>query len=238
MSVELKNKAAFETILENYHPSKDAKKILAHMQLGIFLGLSGGGRNTIINELVATGKYHFIISDTTRPPKVRDGQLEQDGVNYYFRSEEQVLSDLRDGKFLEAELIHGQQVSGISMRELEVAHMSGKIPINEVDIAGTENIRGLKPDTKFFFVLPPTYDIWLERLGKRETMTDEELANRKATAVRVLEEANKYDDWIFIVNDELPVAVREIDDYFVSGDNIQDTNRGREIAQEILSQLR
>lgn len=237
MSIILHHKDEFNKILQNYQPSSDAQQLLRSLPLGIFLGLSGGGRNTIINGLTATGRYHFIISDTTRPPKVRDSALEVDGVNYHFKDEITVLEDLKNGRYLEAEVIHDQQVSGISIQELERAQLMNKIPVNEVDIAGTENIRKIKPNTTFFFVVPPSYDVWLERLTGREDMSAEELDNRKATARRVLEQATKYDDWNFIVNDDIDDAVKTADAIMSQQAGATDDSNGRQVVADILVRL-
>lgn len=240
MNVELKNIEKFRPLLSGYKPSDHALRLLDNIPLVIFLGITGAGRNTIINHLLGTGRYHFIVSDTTRPPKVRDGQLEQDGVQYNFRSEEEVLNDIKAGEFLEAELIHNQQVSGISIRELERAHQSGKIPINEVDLQGTINIIKVKPNTKMFFIIPPNYEVWLKRLHARETMSDVEFANRLQTAVKVLKEALSKDYFTFVINDSSLESATRIDKW-LSGEAINiHHDEARSIAKgflEIIQQL-
>lgn len=238
MSVVLRNKKAFIDVLDGYQPAPESIKVLADMPLVILLGVSGAGRNTIINELVASGKYKFIVSDTTRPPKVRDGKLEQDGVNYHFRPEEDVLEDLQAGKFLEAELIHNQQVSGINIRELENAKNSGKIPINEVDLGGTDAILRTKPDTKFFFVIPPSYDIWMKRLMGRENMKPDELHNRMQTAIKVLKKGLKDDHFIFVINDVSAESAKRIDKQVHSTKNETHHAEAAEIAAEILKEVK
>ena len=235
MNFDLKHIESFRDILRNYSPANEAIDTLGSIELVILLGVTGSGRNTIIDRLVSTGRYHFIVSDTTRLPKVRDGLLEQDGVQYHFRTEEEVLQDLKDGKFLEAEVIHNQQVSGISIRELERARSSGKIPINEVDIAGTVNIVAAKPDTKMFFIIPPSYDEWTRRLYAREEMSQQELSNRMNTAVRVLETGLSSDHFKFIINELPDEAAQAIDRQVTSGIFDEAHDRiAREIAQEIL----
>lgn len=237
MKIVLKHLEEFNKVLENYQPDSGTLNLLESIPLGIFLGVSGSGRNAIIDKLVASGGYHFIVSDTTRPPKLRNGTMEQDGVQYNFRREENVLQDLRDGKFLEAEVIHGQQVSGISIRELLRAQKSGKIPLNEVDVLGTVNIRKVKPDTVFLFILPPSYDVWMNRLLGREKMDDTELANRKATAIRVLKEAFVHDDWHFIINDNLDDAASEVDGIMRQQSKHSEDSEARRVAQGILDRL-
>lgn len=236
--VHLKHIDEFKMVLTDYAPSQEAIEILERIPLVIMLGISGGGRNTIINHLVNSEKYHFIVSDTTRPPKFRDGALEQHGVNYYFRSEENVLDDLREGKFLEAELIHNQQVSGTSVRELQKAATSGKIPINEVDLGGTVAIRKSKPDTKFFFVVPPSFDEWMYRLKGREVMSEQELTNRIDTAVRVLEQGLAAGDFIFVINDSSRRSADSIDRQMHEAIDGEEHARARQAAQEILNDIR
>lgn len=235
MEVHLTHKADFVDALHDYHPSDDAVRALSTMPLVILLSVTGGGRNTIINKLVETGRYHFIVSDTTRPPKVRNGVLEQDGVNYHFRSEEDILGDIRSGLYLEAELIHGQQVSGTSVAELLRAHASGKVPINEVDLGGTDAIAAVKPDTLFLFIVPPSFEEWMRRLKTRESMSEEELLNRLTTAVRMLRTVLASERFVFVVNDNLDEVVSTVDDY-ISGEvhALHDTN-ARQRAEEILA---
>lgn len=64
------------------------KSVMAATPFAALSGVAGGGRNTVINYLVDHYNFGFIVSDTTRPPKFRDGKMEQDGVQYYFRKEE------------------------------------------------------------------------------------------------------------------------------------------------------
>ena len=235
--VRLEHKKEFIKALDGYQPSPKAYEILRHIPLVIMLGVTGSGRNTIINHLVGSGKYHFIISDTTRPPKLRDGAMEQDGVNYHFRKELDMLEDLRAGMFLEAELIHNQQVSGISIRELRQASESGKVPINEIDVGGTVSIRNAKSDTLFFFVVPPSFREWIYRLKGREAMSDEELKNRLTTAVKVLDEGLERNDFIFIVNDSSHQSAEEIDAYVHKQAVMGDQQAAREISQNIKKEL-
>jgi guanylate kinase len=237
MKVELKHKKQFIEVLKEYQPSPEAYEILRRIPLVIMLGVTGAGRNTIINHLIGSGKYHFVVSDTTRPPKLRDGKMEENGVNYYFRKEEEMLHDLQEGMFLEAELIHNQQVSGISIRELEHAEASGKIPVNEIDFGGTINVRKAKPDTMFFFVLPPTFEEWIYRLKGREVMSDEELKNRLETAVKVIEEGLSRNDFIFIINDSSHGSAEEIDAYVDGRSVMGDQQYARDTALTIQKDL-
>ena len=177
----------FKEAIQHYHASEHARNVLASGPLVVMTGVAGGGRNTLINYLVDHGSYYFVVSDTTRPPKVRNGSLEEHGVHYFFRSEDEFLQDLQKGEYLEAEIIHNQQVSGTSIREIEKAHQLGKIPIHDFEFGGAEVIKRLKPDAVVIGLLPPSFEDWQYRLTGRETMHGHEFKNRMETAVLVLQ---------------------------------------------------
>src|SRR5438105_2867014 len=97
--MNLKHHQEFQEVLKNYHVSERAKKALEGLKLVLLVAPTSTGRNTAIQELIKNHNYHFIVSDTTRPPQIRDGQLEKNGVNYFFRTEEEMLEELRAGEF-------------------------------------------------------------------------------------------------------------------------------------------
>jgi guanylate kinase len=211
IAVELQFREDFTEILKDYKVSDESRDLLASGPLVILLSVFAGGRNSIIDQLVSRGNYRFIVSDTTRPPKMRNGRMEKNGVQYFFRSEEEILSDLREGKYLEAELIHNQQVSGISIRELKNAIDSNKIPIDEIDIGGTENLLNAKPDTDAIFIVPPSYSEWIMRINNRDIMSQAEFENRMKTARRAFEVALNNPKLSLVINDSLEDAADQID---------------------------
>lgn len=237
MEAHLQLRQQFEEVINNYQPSDQALKLLQKTPLVILLGVTGSGKNTIINHLVGFGRYHFIVSDTTRQPKLRDGNMEINGVQYFFRSEADILADLKKGAFLEAEIVHKNHVYGTSIRELKRAVDSGKIPVNEVDVGGTISIRKAKPDTTFIFLLPPSFKEWRYRLQGREVMSEEELTNRLKTAVKVLEEGLR-NDYIFVVNESSRATAEQIDDYIQGNKTAFANENGRVIADQIQQELK
>ncbi|HSW79106.1 MAG TPA: hypothetical protein VLF88_03770 [Candidatus Babeliales bacterium] len=201
----------FQEILSTYHVSDHAKKILQNLRLVLLLAPTSGGRNTIIDHMVKTGRYYFIVSDTTRPPRINDGVEEQNGKIYWFRPEEEVLADLKAGEYLEAEIIHNQQVSGISLRELEKAEKEQKIAIKDIELEGMHNVMRVKPDTVAIMVVPPSFEEWQKRLSNRGQMTIQEQKNRFQTAQRILQDAHKQDYYHFIVNENVEQSAQIID---------------------------
>lgn len=234
----LRDREAFEAILQDYTVSDRAKAVLASTPFVALSSVAGGGRNTIINYLVEHYNYGFIVSDTTRPPKFRDGRMEQDGVNYYFRNEEDLLNDLKNGEFIEAEIIHNQQVSGTSIREVERIIATGKMPIHDYEFGGTNAVAKAKPDATIIGVLPPNYDEWMRRLQGRETMDPQELHNRLVTAEKVLENMLSRPYFAFVVNNTVEQCAAAIDRIVSQGDTAADSEAARAIATDLLARVK
>lgn len=237
--VKLEHMEEFRKAIAGMRLSEHAKRVLNRANLVAMSGLAGGGRNTIINYLVEHHGYHFVISDTTRPPKLRDGAMEQDGVQYYFRTEEGMLEDIRSGEFIEAEIIHNQQVSGTSIREVERAMESGKVAIRDFEYLGTQNVAAAKPDAHIIGVLPPDYATWQQRLSKREDIHPDEFANRLQTAEKVLEVMLRMPYFKFVINDTVEQAAADLRQIVEQGvTDPAKQQHGRELAQQILDQVR
>lgn len=226
----------FENILLNYQISQEGLKLLSKLSLLLLGGPSAAGRNTIIEHLIKLGEYRLIVSDTTRKPRTNNGIPEVNGETYWFRSEQEVLDELKRGEFLEAEIIHDQQVSGISLRELRKALSQNKIAVTDIEIGGFNNIMSSKPDTVGLLILPPSFDEWLKRLrGRGNNMPESEILNRLRTGARIFSEAVSQSPATIVINDELERSVAEID---ALAHGAKDTNveAKLKLAQELLTQ--
>ena len=224
----------FRQVLHGYHMSDDAVETLHKSHVVMLIGPTSAGRNTIINELVATGDYYYIVSDTTRKPRVNDGVLEQTGREYWFRTEEELLNDLRAGSFLEAAIIHQQQVSGMSIREFAKASEQGKIAISEIEIAGGASVHAAKPDAQLIFVVPPSFDEWMTRMRVRGELPQDETKRRLESAVKEITQALEVSYYHFVVNDTYKHAARDI--HALSGaQSMPDDSQARAVARQLLA---
>lgn len=224
----------FHQILKNYKLSQPSLQSLSQTELVLLVAPSSSGRNTLIRHLLKTGDYYFIVSDTTRKKRVNDGVLEKDGVEYWFRSEEEVLTDIKAGKYLEAAVIHNQQVSGISIRELHKASDKQKIAITDAEIAGVEHAIQLKPDTIAIFVLPPNFDEWQRRIKHRGDMNSEEYKRRMESAAIEFADALKHDYYKFVINESVEQAAEQVN--AIAKLDIVDADtqaRGRDLAERL-----
>jgi hypothetical protein len=105
----LLNLDEFRKERELYRPSEESLRIFRATGYCALNGVSGSGRNTILKELLKTGQYHWMISDTTRQPRLNDGVMERNGVEYWFKTEQQFLEGIRQGKYLEFEILHNDR---------------------------------------------------------------------------------------------------------------------------------
>jgi guanylate kinase len=207
----LKYYQEFKEVLDNYQMSERAKNALEGLEMVLLVAPTSTGRNTVIRKLVSDYNYYFVVSDTTRAPQFRDGELEKNGVQYFFRSEEEMLEDLRSGEFLEAAIIHEQQVSGISIRELEKAKSLNKIAITDIETIGADNVLQANPDAKAIFLLPPNFDEWQDRIKSRGRMTEYELRNRLRSAQGELNAALQHPYYQFVITENVDQSAGIID---------------------------
>jgi guanylate kinase len=236
---ELKHIDDFRGVLKDYRPSNAAREALKQITLVLMVGPTASGRNTIINELVDSEQYRFIVSDTTRKPRVNNGVPEQNGREYWFRSEDEFLEDLKAGAFLEAAIIHEQQVSGISVRELRAVADEGKIAINEIEEVGAANIFAAKPDAIFFFIVPPSFDEWMVRMKGRGELPADETRRRLTSVLKEISTALENDYFYFVVNDTYKHAAKHIDEVVRSGVRDEAAEKqARESAKELLEETK
>ncbi len=214
---QLEHAGEFRKALANVKLSESAKKILQSVNLALFVAPSASGRNTIMRELVKSGDYHFIVSDTTRQARENNGVPEQNGREYWFRTEDAMLEEIKKGEVLEAAIIHNQQVSGISLRELEKAAADNRIAIKDVEVIGAASIHKLKPDTVILFMVPPSFDIWLERIHSRGQMPPDELLRRFESAERELAAALRSDYYRYVLNDTVKGTTSEVNKLLKTG---------------------
>lgn len=231
----LKHIDEFKKILSSYKLSSQSALTLSQAQLVILVAPTSSGRNTVIRELLKTGDYHFIVSDTTRPKRTNDGVLEKNGVEYFFRSEEEVLNDIKNGKYLEAAVIHNQQVSGISVREIQKAQEAGKIAITDAEIAGADSATKIKPDTLAIFLLPPSFDEWQRRIKKRGSMSSEEYKNRMQSAANELATALDRDYYKFVINSSVEDAAEQVNSLAkMDTQSSKQHDEARQLAKQLL----
>jgi guanylate kinase len=75
----------------------------------VISGPSGVGKDSVLEEMKNRGlPFHFVITATTRKPRPE----EQDGVDYFFLSEDEFARMIEEGELLEYALVY-QDYKGI-----------------------------------------------------------------------------------------------------------------------------
>lgn len=233
----LRHAEEFREILQSYVMSTTSRELLSRTNFIMLSAITASGRNTIIEELLKTEQFYPVISDTTREKRLNDGVLEQDGVQYWFRSEEEVLERLKQGKYIEAALIHDQQVSGLSIEEFDKAAKANKLAITDLEVQGVEVIMKANPAAIAIFVVPPSYDEWMNRWVKRGAITDLEKQHRMESARNELQTALNTGYYHFVINDALPEVVQDIIDIAHSKADPNKERAAKQVAERLLDRL-
>ena len=174
--------------------------------LVIISGPSGAGKDSVVKRMKELGyPFHFVITATTRPPR----QGEQDGVDYFFLSD-QAFQDLIDqDELLEHALVYGEH-KGIPKQQVRQALASGMDVIMRVDVQGAATVRGLVPDAILVFLIPDSEKGMLQRLRSRKTETDATLQRRVATMREELKRIKEFDYVVVNRDGQLDCAVEAI----------------------------
>jgi guanylate kinase len=165
---------------------------------------SGGGKTTIARKLLrARNDLGYSVSATTRA--TRNG--ERDGVDYHFLSRAEFEQRRDQGDFLEwAE--YGTQLYGTLKEEIDRIFARGRHAVLDIDIEGARQIRQNLSNSLQIFVLPPSAEVLLDRLRRRNTENPELLRKRLTRASEELAAVAEYD--YAVVNEDLDTAVAQI----------------------------
>ena len=168
----------------------------------IFSAPSGSGKSTIVNHILGLHpEIEFSISATSRSPR---GQ-ERHGVEYYFFSEEEFRSMIKEDKFVEYEEVYPGRFYGTLKSEVERILSKGHVIIFDVDVKGGVNLKRYFGDKALsVFIQAPSVEELRRRLVTRGTDSAEDIARRVDKAAEEMTYAPKFD--VVLVNDNLDEA--------------------------------
>jgi len=165
---------------------------------------SGGGKTTIMQALLAAREdLGYSVSATTR--KARPG--EENGKDYFFLTREEFKRQVAAGEFVEwAE--YGGELYGTLKAEVQKVLDAGRHVVLDIEIRGAKAVRQLFPAAVLVFIVPPTADDLMERLGGVKGTRAGSLVRRLRHAVEELSVAPSYD--YVIVNADRTEAVADV----------------------------
>ena len=172
-------------------------------KLIIFSAPSGSGKTTIVRELLKHyAQFEFSISATSRAPR----GTEQNGVDYYFLSQEEFAAKVASDSFVEWEEVYAGTCYGTLKSEMQRIWAKGNVIIFDVDVIGGINLKRIFGENACsIFIQAPSIEALRERLIGRGTDSMETIEKRIAKAEFELSKAPEFDH--IVVNDDLATAV-------------------------------
>jgi len=169
----------------------------------ILISPSGGGKTAIFNKILAEeNEIKYSVSFTTRKARIN----EVNGIDYNFISEEKFLEMRSSDEFLESAKVHGYWY-GTSKNYINSVLKNNHI-IMDIDVQGAKQIMNSDVDHITVFILPPSREVWLQRLKGRGTDSDEVIRVRLETAEKEIQEISNFQ--YLVINDDLDKAVKDI----------------------------
>ncbi len=168
-------------------------------------GPTAVGKGTVAADIRRNHPEVWIsVSTTTRKP--RPG--EENGVHYWFVSDEDFDAMTERGDLLEWATVHGAARYGTPRGPVELALASGHPAMLEIDLQGARQVRQTMPEALLVFLKPPSWDELVRRLVGRGTETEAERKRRLATAREELAAESEFD--VTVVNHEVHAAANEL----------------------------
>lgn len=168
---------------------------------------SGAGKTSIKSRLLSSmpNQLSFSISAATR--KIRGS--EQNGVDYFFISEEEFKNKIDNNQFVEWEMVYPGSYYGTTVDELQRIWSENKTPILDIDVQGALHVKELYGEKALsIFIKPPSLVVLQERLEKRGTDNAEQIKTRLAKAAEEISFSENFDH--IVLNDDLDKASEEV----------------------------
>jgi len=173
--------------------------------LFVLSGPSGAGKGTVCKALMQRAKdLRLSVSVTTRAP--REGEIE--GVNYFFRTQEQFQEMIRNNELLEWAKVYDNYY-GTPRKFVESQLEQGYDVLLEIDIQGAMQVKQHFPNGVFLFLIPPSATELEARILGRGTETEESFQKRFGAARHELARMREYD--YLVVNDVVECACDRIE---------------------------
>jgi guanylate kinase len=165
---------------------------------------SGGGKTSLVKRLIASlPTIEVSISHTTRKP--RPG--EQDGVDYFFISEDQFITMINNNAFVEHARVFNHYY-GTSVAQIHARLKHGIDVILDIDWQGAQQIKKMFPMAVSVFVVPPSLTVLQQRLQDRRQDDTAVISTRMQQAQDDLSHYTEFD--YLILNDNFEQASCEL----------------------------
>ena len=174
--------------------------------LVVISGPSGVGKTTIVHRVKEAFNATFSVSATTRPKS----ESEENGIDYFFISDEAFDQMVKDGEFLEFAEVFGCHRYGTPKLPVLQAMERGEVVLLDIDVQGGIQVFENMPESLRIFIMPPHEDELLTRLRARGRDDEDAIQRRFREAKQEMAKAEGSGAYsAFIINDNLELAVAE-----------------------------
>ena len=168
--------------LKIFSSSKENSKLI------VISGPSGVGKSSITRELRNDDRFWISVSATTRAPRVG----EENGVDYFFVSNEKFDQMVKNGEFLEwANFANARY--GTPAKAVDQKLADGRNVVLEIELQGARQVRKVRKDALLVFIQPPSFEVLKERLVKRGTESEAATIARLARAKEEMAASVEFD---------------------------------------------
>jgi guanylate kinase len=225
--------------LASYAPAAATTKLVKSTPILLLVGPTGAGKDALKDKLLKTGRYHHIISHTTRPPRINHGVVEQDGQDYHFIDKATAEEMLDKQALIEAKIYSGN-LYGTSVAEIQKAHNDGKVAMTDIEVQGVAEYKSLDKSVMAVFLLPPDFETWQKRLARRygDVVDAADARLRQQTALGELEQLLNTNYYTPIINDNLEQTFQKIQKV-ATGHPLSKTEleKARDIARKLAADI-
>jgi guanylate kinase len=168
---------------------------------------SGAGKSTLIkNAMTVFPDLVFSVSATTRAP--RGG--EQEGREYFFKSDEAFQQMIRNDELAEYQHVHGHYYGTPKQFIMNMLHQDRNVII-DIDVYGKTKFDNAFPEAVGIFVDVPSFEDLKRRLIRRRTDRPEVIDERIRNAIDEINYARAQGKYKYrIVNDDLKRATQAL----------------------------
>lgn len=129
-------------------------------------------------------------------------------MEYFFLTREQFEKDIREDRFAEWALVHGNYY-GTSKAVIERSFQDQKSVLLDIDVQGAESLRKAFPkEAVLIFIAPPSLEVLEQRLRSRGTDSEETIQKRMHNSRIELAKRDIFDHEV--VNGTLEQAYAEL----------------------------
>ncbi len=137
---------------------------------------SGGGKTTIINDILKDKKYKFVYSISMTTRQQRNGEI--NGKDYWFVKKNEFQEKILNNELLEHEEVHGNYY-GTPKKPLQDWLNDGNVVLMDLDVYGAFSVKKYFPACSLLiFLKPPDLKSLEDRLRNRSTETQDQINKR------------------------------------------------------------